>query len=96
MDKVLCVQTLHTQVVKSANNIPQQSCITQATEVTSGIVAVDERGIGQATRVARSAAFADEECIAQSMKLASDALIGADVLELIEVLSHHEFFIEDH
>ena len=100
--------------VKSASNIPQQSCITQATEVAGGAAAADEgctsqatrvagsaavaddRSTGQATRVACSAAFADEECIAQTTRLVSKPLISTEVLELIEAIPHHEFFIQDH
>ena len=83
--------------VKTTSNIPQQSCINQATKVAGDAAAADRRCTSQATRVAGSAALADEKSIDQATKLASEhALISTKVLELTEAVPHHEFFIQEH
>ena len=82
--------------VKSASNISQQGCITQATKIASGATAVDVRCTSQATRATSNATFADEECTAQTSRLASDALMSTEVLELLEAMPHHELFIQEH
>ena len=56
--------------VKSASNIPQQSCITQATEVEGGAIATDEGCTSQAIRVAGSAAVAGARSIGQATRVA--------------------------
>ena len=101
--------------VKTASNIPEQSCINQATKVEGDAAAADRRCTSQATKVAGSAAVADarstsqatrvagsaalaaEKSIDQATKLASEhALISIEVLELIEAVPRHEFFIQEH
>ena len=53
--------------------------------------------INQATKVAGDAALADEMSSDQATKLASEhALISTEVLEVIEAMPHHEFFIQEH
>ena len=71
--------------------------------------ATDERCISQATRVAgrgsagvandkcvvqaTKAAVADKECISQSTGIASNGLISTEVLEMLEAMPDHDFFI---
>ena len=94
--------------IKSASNIPQQRCITQATKVTSGATATNVRCTSQATRVtcsavvadgkctgqATKAALADKGCTAQSIRLTSNGLMSIEVLEMLEAMPDHEFFIQ--
>ena len=83
-------------------------CITQATKVTSGVVTIDVRCTSQATRVvgsavvaddrcagqATKATFVDKGCIAQSTRLTSNGLMSTEMLEMLEAMPDHEFFIQ--
>ena len=72
-------------------------CTSQATRVVGSAAVVDARSTSQATRVAGSATLADEKSIDQATKLASKhVLISTEVLEVIEAMPHHEFFIQEH
>ena len=87
--------------------ITQQRCITQTTKGVSNAAATDVRCISQATRVAGSAAVAndkcvvqatnaaaaDKECISQSTMIASNGLMSTEVLEMLEAMPDHDFFI---
>ena len=76
--------------------VADRRCANQATRVAGSAAVADARSTSQATRVASSAALADEKYI-QTTKLASEqALISKEVLELIEAVPHHEFFIPEH
>ena len=90
--------------IKSASNISQQRC----TKVASSATATDVRCTSQATRVAGSvavaddkcvdqatkAAVADTECTAQSIRIASNGLMSTEVLEMLEAMPDHKFFIQ--
>ena len=94
--------------IKSALNIPQQRCITQATKVTSGAAATDVRCTSQATGVAGNGVVADDRCVgqatkatsanegctAQSTRFTSNSLMSTKVLEMLEAMQDHEFFIQ--
>jgi len=67
-------------------------CTSQATRVASSAVVADARCIGQATK----ATSVGKECTAQSTRLASNDLMNTEVLELLEAMPHHEFFIQEH
>ena len=67
-------------------------CTSQATRVAGSAAVADARCVGQATK----AASADKECTAQSTRLASNDLMSTEVLELLEAMPHHEFFIQEH
>ena len=72
-----------------------EGCISPATRAAGNAAVADARCIGQATRAASNAAFADEVCTAQTTKLASKDMINSAVLELLESMPHHEFFIQE-
>ena len=52
------------------------------------------KGIDQATRFAGSASIADRQSSDQVTQLASNQ-ISIEVLEVIEAIPHHEFFIQE-
>ena len=66
----------------------------QATQLASGAAGTDEGC--SATRAAVNAAFADEVRTDQTTKLASKDMIDSAVLDMLESMPHHEFFIQDH
>ena len=90
--------------IKSASNISQQRC----TKVASSVVATDVRCTSQVIKAASSAAVtddkcvdqatkaaaADRECTAQSTRIASNGLMSTEVLEMLEAMLDHEFFIQ--
>ena len=59
-------------------------------------VAAEVKSTNQATRVVGSVALADRQCSDQATQHASTSdLISTEVLEVIEVVPYHEFFIQD-
>ena len=75
--------------------VADEGCTSQATIAAGSAAVADARCIGQAMKVASNAAFADEVCTTQTIRLASGDFINLAVLELLEAMSHHEFFIQD-
>ena len=94
--------------IKSPYKIPQQRSITQATKVASNAAATKVRSTSQATRVAGNAAVADDRCVDQATKattadkectsqstgIASNGLMSTAVLEMLEAIPDHDFFIQ--
>lgn len=74
----------------------KKCCMPQATQLASGAAGTDEGCTSSATRAAVNAAFADEVRTDQTTKLASKDIINSTVLEMLESMPHHEFFIQDH
>ena len=72
----------------------EQSSTREATGVISCAIAAETKGIDQATRVAGSVSRADRQSSDQVTQLASNE-ISTEVLEVIEVIPHHEFFIQE-
>ena len=69
----------------------------QATSVIGNAVAAEVKSTSQATRVVGSAALANKQCSDQATQRASTPnLISTKVLEVIEAIPHHEFFIQEH
>ena len=68
----------------------------QATQLAIGAAGTDEGCTSSTTRAAVNAAFADEVRTDQTTKLASKDMIDSAVLEMLESMPHHEFFIQDH
>ena len=66
------------------------SCTSQATGVAGSVVVVDDRCASPATK----AASADKGCTAQSTRLTSNGLMSTKVLEMLEVMPDHKFFIQ--
>ena len=66
------------------------SCTSQATGVAGSVVVVDDRCASPATK----AASADKGCIAQSTRLTSNGLMSTKVLEMLEAMPDHKFFIQ--
>ena len=81
--------------IKSPSKIPQHAaatdvrCISQATRVASSAAVANDKCVVQATK----AAVADKECISQSTRIASNGLMSTEVLEMLEVMPDHDFFI---
>ena len=65
-------------------------CTSQATRVVGSAVVADDRCVGLATK----AASADKGCTAQSTRLTSNGLMSTEVLEMLEAMPDHEFFIQ--
>ena len=80
--------------VKNAEHTAGQSSTREATSVISSTIAAKAKGIDQATRFAGSASIADRQSSDQVTQLASNQ-ISAEVLEVIEAIPHHEFFIQE-
>ena len=72
----------------------EQSSTKEATGVISCAIAAETKGIDHATRVAGSASRADRQSSDQVTQHASNQ-ITAEVLEVIEAIPHHEFFIQE-
>ena len=82
--------------VKIAGHTTRQSSTRQATSVMGNAVATEVKSTNQATRVVGSVALADRQCSDQATQHASTSdLISTEVLEVIEVVPYHEFFIQD-
>ena len=62
----------------------------QATCVAGNAAVVDDRCVDQATKVAT----ADKECTSQSTGIASKGLMSTAVLEMLEAIPDHDFFIQ--
>ena len=59
-------------------------------------VATEVKSTNQATRVVGSASIADRQSSDQATQRASTSdLISTEVLEVIEVVTYHEFFIHE-
>ena len=81
--------------VKIARHTIRQSNTRQATSVIGNAIAVEVKSTSRATRVVGSAALADKQCSDQATQRASTPdLISTEVLEVIEAVPHHEFFIQ--
>ena len=94
--------------VKSAYKISQQSSITQTTKVVSNSANTEVRSTSQASCVASNAAVVDDrcvdhtteaaaandECTSQSTGVASRGLLGTAMLEMLEAIPDHDFFIQ--
>ena len=68
----------------------------QATQLASGVTGTDEGCTSSATRAAVNAAFVDEVRTDQTTKLTSKDMINSAVLEMLESMPPHEFFIQEH
>ena len=66
------------------------SCTSQATGVPGSVVVIDDRCAGPATK----AASADKGCTTQSTRLTSNGLMSTKVLEMLEAMPDHKFFIQ--
>ena len=62
----------------------------QATWVAGNAVVVDDRCVDQATK----AATTNKECTSQSTGIASKGLMSTAVLEMLEAIPDHDFFIQ--
>ena len=62
----------------------------QATCVAGNTAVADDRCVDQATK----AATADNECTSQSTAIASKDLMSTAVLEMLEAIPDHDFFIQ--
>ena len=83
--------------VKIAGHTIGQSTMRQATSVVGNVVVVEMKCTSRATRMAGSATLADKQCSDQATQCASTPdLISTEVLEVIEAMPHHEFFIQEH
>ena len=87
-----CCMPQATQVASGAV-VADEGCTSQATRAVGSAAVVDARCIGQAMKVASNATFADEVCTTQTIRLASGDLINSAVLELLEAMPRHEFFV---
>ena len=69
----------------------------QATSVVGNVVVAEMKCTSRATRMVGSATLADKQCSDQATQCASTPdLISIEVLEVIEAMPHHEFFIQEH
>ena len=69
----------------------------QGTSVMASTVVAEVKSINQATRGVKSAALADRQCRDQATQRASTSYPSStEVLEFIEAVPHHEFFIQEH
>ena len=87
---------------------PQQSSLTQTTKVVSDVANTEVRSTSQASCVASNAAVADDRCVDQTMKaaaaddkstlqstgIASRGFLSTAVLEMLEAIPDHDFFIQ--
>ena len=94
--------------IKSPYKISQQRNITQTTKVASNAANTEVRSTSQATCVAGNAAVADDRCVNQATKaatadkectsqstgIASKGLMSTAVLEMLETIPDHDFFIQ--
>ena len=100
--------TTSATVVKSPYKISHQRSITQTTKVVSNAANTEVRNTSQATCVAGNAAVADDKCVDQATKaataddectsqstgIASKGLLSTAVLEILEAIPNHDFFIQ--
>ena len=83
--------------VKIAGHTIRQSNTRKATSVIGNTIAAEVRSTSRVTRVVGSATLADKQCSDQATQCASTPdLISTEVLEVIKVVPHHEFFIQEH
>ena len=74
-----------------------QSNMRQATSVVGDAAVAEMKCTSRATRMVGSAALTDKQCSDQATQCASTLdLISTEVLEVIEAMPHHEFFIQEH
>ena len=95
-------------IIKSPYKISQQRSITQATKVASNAANTEVRSTSRATCAAGNAAVAndrcvdqatkaataDKECTSQSTGIASKGLRSTAMLEMLEAIPDHDFFIQ--
>ena len=95
-------------IVKSPYKLSQQRSITQTTKVVSNAANTEVRSTSQASCVASNAAVADDRCVDQTMEtaaaddectsqstgIASRGLLSTAVLEMLEAIPDHDFFIQ--
>ena len=62
----------------------------QATCVAGNAAVADDRCVDQATKVATT----DNECTSQSTGIVSKGLMSIAVLEMLEAIRDHDFFIQ--
>ena len=80
--------------VKSAGHTAGQSGTRQATSVMGSTAVAEVKSTDQATRVVGSASVADRQSNDQATQRASTQ-ISTEVLEVIEAIPYHEFFIQE-
>ena len=99
---------LPSHYVKSPHKISQQSSLTQTTKVVTDAANTKVRSTSQASCVASNAAVADDRCVDQTTKataaddestlqstgIASRGLLSTAVLEMLEAIPDHDFFIQ--
>ena len=69
----------------------------QAISVVGNAVVAEMKCTSRATRMVGSAALANKQCSDQATQPAlTPDLISIEVLEVIEEMPHHEFFIQEH
>ena len=69
----------------------------QATSVVGNAAVAEMKCTSRATRMVGSVALADKQSSDQATPRASAPdLISIEVLEVIEAMPHHEFFIQEH
>ena len=76
-------------MVSNAANTEVRST-SQASCVASNAAVADDRCVDQTTETAA----ADDECTSQSTGIASRGLLSIAVLEMLEAISDHDFFIQ--
>ena len=94
MSKLLGMGMFRKIYVKNAEHTAGQSSTRQATSVMGSTVVAEVKSTDQATRVVGSASIADRQSSDQVSQLASNH-ISDEVLEVIEAIPHHEFFIQE-
>ena len=83
--------------VKIVGHTTGQSNMRQATSVVGNAAVAEMKCTSQATRMVGSVALADKQSSDQATPRASAPdLISTEVLEVIEAMPHHEFFIQEH
>ena len=83
--------------VKIAGHTTGQSNMRQATSVVGNAAVAKVKCTSRVTRMVGSATLVDKQCSDQATQRASTPdLISTEVLEVIEAMPHHEFFIQEH
>ena len=83
--------------VKIVGHTTGQSNMRQATSVVGNAAVAEMKCTSRATRMVGSVALADKQSSDQATPRASAPdLISTEVLEVIEAMPHHEFFIQEH
>ena len=94
--------------IKSPYKISQQRSVAQATKMASNAASTEVKSTSQATCAAGNAAVADDrcvdqatkaatadkECTSQSIGIASKDLMSTALLEMLEAILDHDFFIQ--